>query len=80
MENLKHIIIILPTLLILMMLLGGCKTTNSNACPSYPIGGPKVFTEINRGCEKNIKKNCPHIEDWLVRLGVLQTNLEECKK
>lgn len=67
----------LSLMLGVLSFLNSCAATNSEPmlCPTYPIAGPKVATEL----EKIEFDTAPNFWEWLARINKLKSELEVCK-
>ncbi len=63
----------LPLMLISLICLNSCATTDYNYCPVYPIAGAEVAESIEQ-----IEN--PEFWEWLARINKLRQQLELCKK
>lgn len=60
-------------MLVSLIYLTSCTSTNYSYCPIYPVAGGKVAEEI-----KNIEGK--YFWEWLGRINKLRQQLELCKK
>ena len=66
--------IFIPALMLLvLLLLNSCKTTNFSYCPMFPIGGKEVAKELEKAGE------LPNTWEWIGRLYKLKQELDICK-
>ena len=63
-------------MLLALSCLVSCKTINYSNCPTYPIAGPTVATEL-----KTLDPaRYPATWEWIARINKLRGELELCKQ
>ena len=60
-------------MLLVLLLLNSCKTTNFSYCPTFPIGGKEVAKELESAGD------LPNTWEWIGRINKLREELELCK-
>lgn len=56
-----------------LLCLSSCKTTNFSYCPTFPIGGKEVAKELESAGD------LPNTWEWIARLYKLKQELDLCK-
>lgn len=62
-------------MLLVLSFLNSCRTINYDNCPTYPIAGPTVATELITLDPAKY----PATWEWLARINKLREELELCK-
>ena len=66
---------ILSLMLLGQSFLASCTIANYNNCPTYPVAGEKVASEL----EKASYDEYPNTWEWIGRIDKLRQELELCK-